>query len=84
MKNNELLKTAITEQYKELCDKITLQILEKLEGYIVMKDKNHQYITFYELEYMRRQLDETRNKEHEKEMAIIGKVISQILERTEK
>lgn len=80
---DELLRIAIKEQYKELCDKIKMQILEKLEEVTVMKEKDKQYITFYELAYMRQQLNKIRSKEHEREMRAIGGVISMILDRTE-
>lgn len=80
---DELLKIAIKEQYKELCDKIKMQILTKLEEYIVMKKKDKQFITFYEIAHMRVELDKVRSKEHEKEMRAIGGVISMILDRNE-
>jgi len=82
---DELLKIAIKEQYKELCDTIKRQILTKLEEYAVMKnkDKKKMVISLDELIYMRVQLDEVRSKEHEREMRAIGGVISLILDRKE-
>ena len=82
---DELLKIAIKEQYKELCDTIKRQILTKLEEYAVMKSKDRKkmVISLDELIYMRVQLDEVRSKEHEREMRAIGGVISLILDRTE-
>jgi len=80
---DELLKIAIKEQYKELCDTIKMQLLRKLEEFAVTKDKDKQHITFYELAYMRTELDKVRSKEHEKEMRVIGGVISMIIDRTE-
>ena len=80
---DELMKIAIKEQYKELCDKIKIEMLNILEGLIVMKPKEKRYITFNELEYIRQKLDEVRSKEHEKEMRAIGGVISMILNRTD-
>ena len=54
---DELLKIAIKEQYKELCDKIKMQVLTELEEYAVMKsqDRDKMFITFNELAYMRRE-----------------------------
>lgn len=86
MKNmDELLKIAIKEQYKELCDKIKMQVLEKLEDFAVMKsnDRSKMFITFDELAYMRMELDKVRSKEHEREMRAISGVISMILDRTD-
>ena len=82
---DDLLRIAIKEQYKELCDKIKMQIIEKLEEYAVMKsnDRNKQFITFTELEIMRQELDKVRGKEHEREMRAIGGVVSMILDRTD-
>ena len=82
---DELLKIAIKEQYKELCDTIKRQILTKLEEYAVMKSKDRKkmVISLDELIYMRVQLDEVRSKEHEREMRAIGGVISLILDRKE-
>ena len=82
---DELLKIAIKEQYKELCDTIKRQILTKLGEYAVMKSKDRKkmVISLDELIYMRVQLDEVRSKEHEREMRAIGGVISSILDRTE-
>ena len=83
---DELLRIAIKEQYKELCDKIKSQVLEKLEEYAIMKskDKDKMLITFGEIAYMRMKLDEARSKEHEAEMRAIGGVISAILDRADK
>jgi len=78
---DELLKIAIKEQYKELCDQIKIQMLNKLEEFAVMKNKNKQYITFVELEYMRQELNKVRSKEHERDMRAIGGVINLILDR---
>ena len=82
---DELLKIAIKEQYKELCDKIKMQVITKLEEYAVMKsqDRDKMFITFDELAYMRMELDKVRSKEHEREMRAIGGVISMILDRTD-
>ena len=82
---DELLKIVIKEQYKELCDKIKMQVLTKLEEYTVMKsqDRDKMFITFDELAYMRMELDKVRSKEHEREMRAIGGVISMILDRTD-
>ena len=82
---DELLKIAIKEQYKELCDKIKMQILTKLEECAIMKseDRDKQFITFNELAYMRMELDKLRSKEHEREMRAIGGVVSMILDRTD-
>ena len=83
---DDLLKIAIKEQYKELCDKIKSQVLQRLEEFAVMKskDRNKMFITFDEIAYMRMKLDDVRSKEHEKEMRAIGGVISMILDRDEK
>ena len=78
-----LMKIAIKEQYKELCDKIKLQILTKLEEYAIMKseDRDKRFITFNELAHMRMELNKVRSKEHEQDMKVIGGVISSILDR---
>ena len=82
---DELLRIAIKEQYKELCDQIKIQVLNTLEDFAVKKskDRSKQFITFTELAYMRMKLDDVRSKEHEKEMRVIGGVISMILDRTD-
>ena len=82
---DELLKIAIMEQYKELCDKIKIQVLTKLEEFAVMKsnDRSKMFITFDEIAYMRMELEKVRSKEHEREMRAIGGVINMILDRTD-
>ena len=52
-----MLSFAIKEQYKELCDKIKSQILKKLLEVCILKKKDKQYLTMYELAYIQGELD---------------------------
>lgn len=80
---DELLKIAMKGQYKELCDKIKIMVLDQLLKYAAMKKEDERYITIDELMYMHQRIDEVRSEEHEREMRVIGGVIRMLLDRTD-
>jgi len=77
----DLMYHMLKENYKELCDKLKSAILEKLIDISLTKPKGKEVITFLELEYIKRGIDELRTKEREIQTKAIVEVIDHLLSR---
>lgn len=76
-----LMYHMIKNNYKEICDKIKVLILEKLIEISLKKPKGKEYITFYELEAIKRGIDDLRVKDREAETNAIVTVIDNLISR---
>jgi hypothetical protein len=76
-----LMYHMLNENYKELCDKIKVAILDKLIDVSLTKPKGKECITFFELEAIKRGIDELRTKEKEIQTKAIVEVIDHLLSR---
>jgi len=80
----KLMYHQLTENYKEVCDRIKVAILDKLIEISLTKPKGHEYITFFELEAIKRGIDELRTKEQEAQTKAIVSVIDNLISRGDK
>lgn len=71
----------VKNNYKDICDKIKVLILEKLIELSLKKPKGKEYITFYELEAIKRGIDNLRVKDREAETNAIATVIDNLISR---
>lgn len=76
-----LMYHMLTENYKELCDKIKVAILDKLMELSLTKPKGQECLTFFELEAIKRGIDELRVKEKEAQTRAIVEVIDNLIAR---
>lgn len=76
-----LMYHMVKNNYKEICDKIKVLILEKLIEFSLKKPKGKEYITFYELEAIKRGIDDLRVKDREAETNAIATVIDNLISR---
>lgn len=78
---NHLMYHMQMNNYKEMCDKIKVAILDKLIEISLSKSKGNEYITFYELEAIKRGVDDLRAKDREAETQAIVSVIDNLISR---
>lgn len=71
----------VKNNYKEMCDKIKVLILEKLIEVALTKPKGKEYITIYELEAIKMGIDDLRLKDREAETNAIATVIDNLISR---
>lgn len=76
-----LMYHMVKNNYKDICDKIKVLILEKLIELSLKKPKGKEYITFYELEAIKRGIDDLRVKDREAETNAIATVIDNLISR---
>jgi hypothetical protein len=76
-----LMYHMVKNNYKEICDKIKVAILEKLIEISLTKPKGKECITFYELEAIKSGIDELRTKDREAETKAIVSVIDNLISR---
>jgi hypothetical protein len=76
-----LMYHMVKNNYKEICDKIKVLILEKLIELSLKKPEGKEYITFYELEAIKRGIDDLRIKDREAETNAIATVIDNLISR---
>lgn len=78
---NDLMQYMLHKNYKELCDQIKIQILEKLIELSLKKPQGSECITFFELEAIKQGVDELRSKEKAKELKSLASVIDNLVSR---